>query len=395
MVNLSGRVYDVVGSGILYERTFYRDEKCHEDYVEKLIPRAVGYSAGLLNYFFRGSIDIIVPINGIYSMIDATQPGFDPSTAAFTTIKLRAKNITPNEDMTNGTFHLVVKYRLAQADTFQPGPVQTSEDFFYIVAPEKNGRTQLSRTSYTELIFDLTEPISLWATDVYLQVVFKGKLGNEENAVAVGFRDISEPTPVQIFNNMDKICIYGSWYEAGSPEAIAQVDANQNGIADYPSEADIYAHHMDTFYLKFAPYSETSIPIVASPTVYDFKVPFLAAGDNLTGSYILSDYGFDYSIYRKALLATDPNDPWPHNNVLSKLFRYAIKRQTDYVEDNEECGGPPSCYIDIYPELIDDLPELASLYFYDFRGVLLWYGGQIIYSNSSYPAGSQCSYDDL
>lgn len=35
------------------------DGKCHQDYAQKLIPRAVGYSAGLLDYFFRGKMDMI------------------------------------------------------------------------------------------------------------------------------------------------------------------------------------------------------------------------------------------------------------------------------------------------------------------------------------------------
>lgn len=35
------------------------DREVHRDYAEKLIPRAVGYSAGLLNYFFRGDINMI------------------------------------------------------------------------------------------------------------------------------------------------------------------------------------------------------------------------------------------------------------------------------------------------------------------------------------------------
>jgi hypothetical protein len=34
------------------------DEQCHEDYTEKLIPRAVGYSTGLIDYFFRGEIEV-------------------------------------------------------------------------------------------------------------------------------------------------------------------------------------------------------------------------------------------------------------------------------------------------------------------------------------------------
>ena len=37
---------------------FIVDEKCFADYADKLIPRAVGYSAALLDYFFRGDFDI-------------------------------------------------------------------------------------------------------------------------------------------------------------------------------------------------------------------------------------------------------------------------------------------------------------------------------------------------
>jgi hypothetical protein len=34
------------------------DDTVHKDYASKLIPRAVGYSAGLLNYFFRGKLGV-------------------------------------------------------------------------------------------------------------------------------------------------------------------------------------------------------------------------------------------------------------------------------------------------------------------------------------------------
>ena len=43
-----------------YFRLFYLDEACHLDYAEKLIPRAVGYSTALLDYFFRGRLDVAV-----------------------------------------------------------------------------------------------------------------------------------------------------------------------------------------------------------------------------------------------------------------------------------------------------------------------------------------------
>lgn len=35
------------------------DDRCNSDYAMRLVPRAVGYSAGLLNYFFRGNIAVV------------------------------------------------------------------------------------------------------------------------------------------------------------------------------------------------------------------------------------------------------------------------------------------------------------------------------------------------
>jgi hypothetical protein len=63
-----------VAEGALYERLLSRgqllggfilDDKVYEDYAAQLVPRAVGYSAGLLDYFFRGSFDFTVePVSG-------------------------------------------------------------------------------------------------------------------------------------------------------------------------------------------------------------------------------------------------------------------------------------------------------------------------------------------
>ena len=55
----TGKIYKTFGEGSLFYSSFYRDDECHKDYSSKLIPRSVGYSAGLLNYFFRGDIDMI------------------------------------------------------------------------------------------------------------------------------------------------------------------------------------------------------------------------------------------------------------------------------------------------------------------------------------------------
>lgn len=43
---------------VLQTNTLGLDDKVYSDYAQKLIPRAVGYSAGLLNYFFRGKVNM-------------------------------------------------------------------------------------------------------------------------------------------------------------------------------------------------------------------------------------------------------------------------------------------------------------------------------------------------
>lgn len=60
---LTDLTYYIFGEGSLYYSTFYRDEKCHEDYATLLIPKAIGYSAGLLNYFFRGELEVVQNLN--------------------------------------------------------------------------------------------------------------------------------------------------------------------------------------------------------------------------------------------------------------------------------------------------------------------------------------------
>ncbi|MDA8239691.1 MAG: hypothetical protein M0Z67_04870 [Nitrospiraceae bacterium] len=373
------------------QRVYSLNNKIHKEYADLLIPRAVGYSAGLLNYFFRGTIDISVPTNGLYSMIDATQEGFTP---AFTAIKLKATNTTTTgENMTNGTIQLVVKYKVAHADPFQPGPIEKDADFSYIVVPEKNNVSALYSASPTELNFDLSQnPIPLWATDVYLQVVFKGTLGNEENAVAVGFKDISEPTPMDLFSNTDQICISGSWYVAGSQQAIEQVDANHNGVADYPSEADVYGHDPQDIYILFSPYSETTYRI-ASPTFYDIKVSNLAPANHKRVMCLLSDYQFDDTSHVH-WVKRDAPDNWPITDVKYLHINYAIKRQVDYSEDSGLCGGNPPCYLDYYPGESTSFPAWQTTNFFTFRGARMWWGSPQIYTNLP-PAGSQCSFDLL
>ncbi|MBI5674553.1 MAG: hypothetical protein HZC48_01830 [Nitrospirae bacterium] len=235
--------------------------------------------------------------------------------------------------MTDGNIELVVKYKLASEDPFHSIPVSTAADFSYIVVPENNVHS-IPKNTTVELNFDLTQnPIPLYAVDVYLQVVYKGTLGNETDAVAVGYKDISEPTPIDIFSNTDWICLYNNWYVAGSPEAIAQVDVNQDGIAYGANEYDVYPHDQKNIYVKV---SSVSSPQAASSTNYDVKVTYLTRGNLVTPLYILSDdyqsisYQFVYSLYSSWVRVDTTNDYWGHANRLHTYYGSTIKNQTEY-----------------------------------------------------------------
>jgi hypothetical protein len=336
----------------LYARTFYRDEKCHEDYDRLLIPRAVGYSAALLDYFFRGNIEISLPSSGIYS---STGDG----NAGFTRMTLLAVNNTSNGDeMSNGSIELVVKYRLAASDPFKTGPVQTS-DYNYKVVPVSSGVTSIPKDTPAELSFDLTNtPLPVNAVDVSLLVVYHGKLGMEDGAVAVGFKDISDPTPVDIYNNMDKICLNGAWYDAGSQAAIQQVDKNGDGIAYGTNEWDVYPHNLSNVYIKF--YRDKATPDYASATYYDYEVGSIAPRGFIRALYVLGDDNFNYSFYA-VREGTDQYDSWEHVDPGSVYNGFTIKNQ---VED------PPT--------------------FFSFRGYSMWPGSGFIYVNPAYPEHSQC-----
>ena len=348
----TGKIYKTFGEGSLFYGSFYRDENCHEDYASQLIPRAVGYSAGLLDYFFRGNIEITLPLNGIYAVTNNVNAGF-------TKIKLLAKNTTANgEDMNNGTISLVIKYKPA---------VETS-DFNYKVITEATAIASIPKDQSVELTFDLSqEPLPVSATDVYLQVVYHGRLGMEDGAVAVGFKDISEPTPIDIFNNMDKICINNNsttgWYDAGSQLTVQQVDKNSDGIAYGTDEWDVYPHDLG-LYIKF--YNSSVEPSYASPTSYDFYIDNIPNGGHMRALYVLGDAQLNYSYY-PVRTKTNPDDYWEHQDFLSVYNGFTVKNQDG------------------------DFPVL-----YTFRNFNMWSGAGFIYINPPYPDNSaQCPMSSL
>jgi hypothetical protein len=199
-----------------------------------LLPRAVAYSAGLINFFFRGKIDISLPDEGVFAVSDH---GIG---AGFKKLRVKIKNSTeifqdaqgnPQlQGMIGGTFFAVIRYHkdrqyvgtldtvvgvdpcdgestvinLAKADA----TTQCRDGIEQIVVSEPLTGEALSYTEEKTVTFKFAgTPIPYAMTDVVLQIVYRGPLGSEADAVAVGTLDISEPTYFSYQNASDYVHI--------------------------------------------------------------------------------------------------------------------------------------------------------------------------------------------
>jgi len=366
------------------------DDKCHADYAQLLLPKAVGYSAALLDNFFRGKIEISLPDSGVYLKTDDANPeaGFIPQ------VKLRVENKSPNgQAMTDGSIELVVKYRKAQSDPFHNGGVPVDNEYAYIVVPVANGVRTIPFTTPVELTFNIPQPdpehpdrpvIPIHAVDVHLQVVYKGKLGSvdnaEDNAVAVGYKHVSPSTPVDLFNNMDKICISGMWFDAGSAAAIAKVDTDKNGIAN---EYDVYAHNTANTYVRISPKDR---PVNVSSSDYTIKVNSIAGGQLKRSGYVITDKEFNWSM-RSDVVGTSQDDTWdemmklmPAESRLAPEFRFS---QYSKPEDCAAYGSTAAAC------------TICKEDFQRFRSKEMWGGAGVIFVNQEVPVGMTCNYDQL
>jgi hypothetical protein len=205
-----------------------------DDRAVLLIPRAVGYSAGLIDYFFRGTLEINRPTEGVFAVVDHSKPEnqctFNASGApgcGFKKIKMKLKNTTADivvsggggtfkQHMSGGKLYAIAKYHnntcfdpSFQSPIYGAGPaaaVQCRSVDEVITLSDAYSATPftLNAGEEKELEFTFnTNAIPFSATDLYLQVVYRGKLGTEDDAVVVGTYDVSEPTFITLANYTD------------------------------------------------------------------------------------------------------------------------------------------------------------------------------------------------
>lgn len=265
------------------------DDKVHSDYAQKLIPRAVGYSAGLLDYFFRGTLEISAPDAYVYSIIDGS---INPQ--QFTKITAKVRNSTPDSipgeeiqncdvQQQNCILQAVARYKKRtdyQSDLSADPPTADSReaDFSYSVSAPI-AIVSLSSTTPTEFTFDFTNsPIPVGITDLYFHVIFKGTLGNENDiAIAVGMKNLNEPDHYSLWNSTDQYVLYGNLYYPveikNNPTLASRVDFDGDGVFNEVSEGEPYIDPCNaTYQIAYSesdPKTNPDIVLYLSATIND------------------------------------------------------------------------------------------------------------------------------
>jgi hypothetical protein len=210
-------IFDADLAGYGFSWTFAQNKYNFDAAHAFLIPRAVGYSAGLINYFFRGQLAISAPDEVVYAMIDPNQA------SSFSQVNLKVQNITPNESMTGGSLWAVAKFHrnnCYQSDLSGEANGPNAPDIVACRSADEEVAmsgpqtvTLASMAPPTAMSFDFgATPIPVNATDLFLQVVYRGPLGSETDAVAVGTKDVFEPTHLAFANSLDAAEINSTYY---------------------------------------------------------------------------------------------------------------------------------------------------------------------------------------
>lgn len=129
------------------------DDRCYKDYADLLIPRAVGYSSALINYFFRGQMDILPASGGLQVKNTGTE------------------EMTYYTDKSTGKDVAEISIYYDDTNNVRQHPPLATYDLLVPLAPGE-----------TTPIIPFSPPTDNIEPGRYI-VVFHGKLGQEEGAV--------------------------------------------------------------------------------------------------------------------------------------------------------------------------------------------------------------------
>lgn len=152
------------------------DDACYSEYASRLIPRAIGYSSSLIDYFFRGKMEI----NAVPFFYDRN--GANPNQLYL--LVLKVKNKTMKETMKDGKFTL--HYRIDDNGSMIYGDAAcaTSGCSGNCQGEIDSGVINENDEKVIQFFFPSDAPITVDNfKDIQWTLTFKGTLGEEENAV--------------------------------------------------------------------------------------------------------------------------------------------------------------------------------------------------------------------
>ncbi len=214
------------------------------------------------------------------------------------------------------------------------------------------------------MVFDLSAAsLPVIATDVKMNVYYVADA--TQKVYAIGYRDPSEATPMDVFNNTDKICYSGTWYNAGSPEAIALADSNGDGV---PDRFGPYAHTIKDIFARASATGSTS-PASADNFTFSSPTVLTAGSASRRLGFMLTDYDFSYNFSEVWSSVVGP-PPWPFTLTSPMHSGTGFIAQTTYDGD----------------------------FFYgamqNIRGSRIWWGASIIFANKA-NEDAECGWSNI
>ncbi len=176
-----------------------------------LVPQAVGYSAGLLDYFFRGRLEIAAPDQFAYMVAP-----YSDGSGSFTKLKLKVRNASAVGETGSGTIQAIVRYRVPPwgDPLLYPGYDPPGTVTYTVSEPQDIALTR----ELQPLTFDFSEkPIPVKISDLSIVLAFHGPLTTddftENDAVLFGGKDVYEPQLFSVGNSSDYDCYLDTLYD--------------------------------------------------------------------------------------------------------------------------------------------------------------------------------------
>ncbi len=289
------------------------DEVVWAQVADQMLPRAMGYSAALLDYFFRGQLEIAPPARFVYGLV----PFPAGNAGAFTKLRFQVRSATPDEGTGSGQLVAVVRYRTSPENLIERPYADLSAPLFAVSRPVDVDVNTLT-SSFKEFMFDFTEsPIPTNSADLFLTVAYRGPVGLEADAVMVGGKDLFEPDPLDRGNTTDYDCFDGNLTYVVNlppyhPPAHTERDVNGDQVQDLFGPWVERGQYTKTFDLSQA------FP-TPSEGNFDFKIPELSGGQY--GRFMLLQ---DQPTYGVAALDSQDQEIPTGAVVRNDLFWFAI-----------------------------------------------------------------------